>query len=97
MADVMIDAPRCPVLRAGRDRARRKGLAHETVVIDLDDRPGWLYEKNPAGGCRCSRSNGWALPESVVINEFLEERYPGPCAASRRSRRAGRRPALDLP
>ena len=47
-------------------------------MIDLEDRPAWLYELNPVGRVPVLESDGWALPESVVINEFLEERYPEP-------------------
>jgi glutathione S-transferase len=55
-----------------------KGVPHETVVIDLADRPAWLYELNPAGRVPVVEDDGWALPESAVINEFLEERFPEP-------------------
>jgi glutathione S-transferase len=47
-------------------------------VIDLDDRPAWLYELNPVGRVPVLDEDGWALPESAVINELLEERYPEP-------------------
>jgi len=55
-----------------------KGIPHEPVVIDLADRPAWLYELNPTGRVPVVEEDAWALPESVVINEFLEERYPEP-------------------
>ena len=47
-------------------------------MIDLADRPAWLYELNPVGRVPVVEEDGWALPESAVINEFLEERYPEP-------------------
>ena len=84
----LVDAPRCPYCARVRIALAEKGIAHEAVVIDLEDRPAWLYELNPVGRVPVLESDGWALPESVVINEFLEERYPEPSAASRRSRRA---------
>ena len=56
-----------------------KGLAYDAVEIDLDDRPGWLYEKNPLGRVPVyEEDQGLVLPESRVIMEYLEERYPEP-------------------
>ena len=55
-----------------------KGVPFETVEIDLSDRPAWLFEKNPAGKVPVLEEDGWVLPESAVIGEYLEERYPEP-------------------
>ena len=74
----LIDAPRCPYCARVRIALAEKGVPYETVVIDLDDRPAWLYELNPAGRVPVLEEGGWALPESAVINELLEERYPEP-------------------
>ena len=74
----LVDAPRCPYCARARIALAEKGIAHEAVVIDLEDRPAWLYELNPTGRVPVLESDGWALPESAVINEFLEERYPEP-------------------
>jgi glutathione S-transferase len=72
----LIDAPRCPYCGRVRIALAEKGLDYETVVIDLSDRPPWLYELNPVGKVPVLDSDGWVLPESAVINEYLEERYP---------------------
>jgi glutathione S-transferase len=48
------------------------------VQIDLADRPGWLYEKNPSGRVPVLEDELFVLPESQVIMEYLEERYPEP-------------------
>jgi len=74
----LIDAPRCPYCARVRITLAEKGLEHETVVIDLDDRPAWLYAKNPVGKVPVLEQEGWVLPESSVINEYLEELYPEP-------------------
>jgi len=74
----LIDAPRCPYCARVRIALAEKGVAHETVVIDLDDRPAWLYEKNPVGRVPVIEEDGWVLPESAVINEYLEETHPEP-------------------
>lgn len=78
MTLTLIDAPRCPYCARVRIMLAEKGVPHETVVIDLADRPAWLYELNPAGRVPVVEDDGWALPESAVINEFLEERFPEP-------------------
>ena len=74
----LIDAPRCPYCARVRIVLAEKGVPFETVVIDLDARPAWLYELNPVGRVPVLDEDGWALPESAVINELLEERYPEP-------------------
>jgi len=74
----LVDAPRCPYCARVRIALAEKGVAHEAVAIDLEDRPSWLYALNPVGRVPVLEVDGWALPESAVINEFLEERYPEP-------------------
>ncbi|HYX75607.1 MAG TPA: glutathione S-transferase family protein, partial [Gaiellaceae bacterium] len=52
---------------------------YETHEIDLSDRPAWLYAKNPSGRVPVlEEDGGFVLPESVVIMEYLEERFPEP-------------------
>jgi glutathione S-transferase len=55
-----------------------KGVELVVVAIDLSDRPAWLYEKNATGRVPVLEEDGRPLPESAVIMEFLEERYPDP-------------------
>jgi RNA polymerase-associated protein len=74
----LYDAARCPYCARVRIVLAEKGLAVDTVEIDLSDRPAWLYEKNPAGKVPVWEEDGWALPESAVISEYLEELYPEP-------------------
>jgi len=75
----LYNAARCPYAARARIVLAEKGLEVETVEIDLSDRPAWLYEKNPAGRVPVIEEDGGdALPESAVIMEFLEERYPEP-------------------
>jgi len=47
-------------------------------VIDLADRPPWIYQKNPSGKVPILEDDDWILPESAVIAEYLEERFPDP-------------------
>jgi glutathione S-transferase len=56
-----------------------KSLGYETVEVDLGDRPPWLYDKNPLGKVPVlEEDGGLILPESEVIMEYLEERFPEP-------------------
>jgi glutathione S-transferase len=74
----LYDADRCPYCARVRIVLAEKGLEYETVVVDLDDRPAWIYEKNPLGKVPVLEEDVFVLPESEVINEYLEERYPEP-------------------
>ncbi|HZT85792.1 MAG TPA: glutathione S-transferase family protein [Gaiellaceae bacterium] len=78
MSLVLYDAPRCPYCARVRIVLAEKGIAPDVVEIDLSDRPAWLYEKNPTGRVPVLEEDDRPLPESAVIMEFLEERYPEP-------------------
>jgi glutathione S-transferase len=72
-------AERCPYAARVRIVLAEKGLDYDAVEIDLDDRPAWLYEKNPLGKVPVyEEDGGLVLPESRVIMEYVEERYPEP-------------------
>lgn len=74
----LIDAARCPYCARVRIALAEKSIDHEAVVIDLGDRPGWVVELNPPRGRVPVLDDGFVLPESEVIMEYLEERYPEP-------------------
>lgn len=74
----LYDADRCPYCARVRIVLAEKGVGYETVTVDLDERPAWIYEKNPLGKVPVLEDGEFVLPESVVINEYLEERYPDP-------------------
>ena len=79
MALTLYDAPRCPFCARTRIVLAEKGIPYETVTIDLAARPAWLLERNPPDGrVPVLEEDGWLLPESAVVNEYLEERYPEP-------------------
>ena len=75
---LLYDAARCPYCARVRIALAEKGIPYEAVEIDLANRPAWLYEKNPLGRVPVVEDDGFVLPESVVIMEYLEERYPEP-------------------
>jgi glutathione S-transferase len=74
----LYDAARCPYCARVRIVLAEKRVAHDAIEIDLRERPGWIYEKNPTGKVPVLEEDTLVLPESVVIMEYLEERYPEP-------------------
>jgi glutathione S-transferase len=74
----LYDADRCPYCARVRIVLAEKSIPHDTVMVDLADRPAWLYEKNPLGRVPVIEEDGFTLPESAVIMEHLEERFPEP-------------------
>ncbi|HYM63461.1 MAG TPA: glutathione S-transferase family protein [Gaiellaceae bacterium] len=75
----LYDAARCPYCARVRILLAEKGVPYEPVELDLDDRPAWIYGKNPTGLVPVlEEDEGLVLPESRVIMEYLEERFPEP-------------------
>jgi RNA polymerase-associated protein len=74
----LYDADRCPYCARVRIVLAEKGLEYEATAVDLDDRPAWIYEKNPLGKVPVLEEDDFVLAESAVINEYLEERWPEP-------------------
>jgi len=76
---ILYTAQRCPYAARARITLAEKGIGYDAVEIDLSDRPAWLYEKNPLGRVPVyEEDEGLVLPESEVIMEYLEERFPEP-------------------
>jgi glutathione S-transferase len=75
---VLYDAARCPYCARVRILLSEKGIPYEPVEVDLSNRPAWIYEKNPSGRVPVLEEDTFVLPESVVIMEYLEERFPEP-------------------
>jgi glutathione S-transferase len=75
----LYDAPRCPFCARARIVLAEKDVPYETITIDLANRPRWLVERNPPQGkVPVLDEDGWLLPESAVIAEYLDERFPEP-------------------
>ena len=74
----LYDAARCPYCARVRIVLAEKDIEYEAIEIDLSDRPAWIYEKNSTGRVPVVEEDAWVLPESAVIMEYLEERYPEP-------------------
>jgi glutathione S-transferase len=74
----LYDAGRCPYCARVRIALAEKGIEYEPFEIDLDDRPAWVYEKNPLGRVPILEEDTFVLAESAVIDEYLDDRYPDP-------------------
>jgi RNA polymerase-associated protein len=74
----LYDAARCPYCARVRIVLAEKEVEFETIEVDLEDRPAWIYEKNPTGRVPVVEEDGWVLPESTLVMEYLEERWPEP-------------------
>jgi glutathione S-transferase len=75
----LYDAARCPYCARIRIVLAEKEIEHELVQCDLDHRPAFLYELNPPEGrVPILEEDAFVLPESPVIAEYLEERFPDP-------------------
>ena len=67
----------CPFCMRVRIALDEKGLPWTEKVIDLSKKPPELFKLNPAGGVPVLvTDDGAAIPESLVILEYLDERYP---------------------
>ena len=92
----LYDAAMCPYCARVRIVLEEKGLDYEPVEIDLGDRPAWIYDLNRTGRVPIL-DDGFVLPESAVIMEYLEERYPSPALLPADARRAGASAARRVP
>ena len=78
MTLTLYDAARCPYCARVRIVLAEKRVPYKSVEIDLADRPALIYEKNPLGKVPVLEEDTFVLPESSVIMEYLDERYPEP-------------------
>jgi len=74
----LYDAARCPYCARVRIVLAEKAVPYETVIVDLDERPSWIYDLNASGRVPVLDDDGVILPESRVLIEYLEERFPEP-------------------
>ena len=74
----LYDAARCPYCARVRIVLAEKSIPYEPIEIDLANRPSWIYEKNATGRVPVLEEDTFVLPESHLIMEYLEERYPEP-------------------
>lgn len=73
----LYDAPACPFCARVRLVLAEKGCGYEQVLVDLSDRPDELFALDEVGRVPVL-VDGFTLPESLAIMEYLEERFPQP-------------------
>ncbi|XP_011137460.1 pyrimidodiazepine synthase [Harpegnathos saltator] len=69
----------CPFVHRIRLILTLKNIPHDIVNINLKDKPEWYLEINPKGTVPSYvDSNGETLTDSIVIANYLDEKYPEP-------------------
>lgn len=66
----------CPYCMRVRIALAEKGLPWGDREIDLARKPPELFALNPAGGVPVLAVDGAAVPESIVILQYLDDRWP---------------------
>lgn len=74
----LISVKLCPFVHRTMIMLREKGVEHDTVYIDLADKPDWFLRISPFGKVPVLRIGDEVLFESAIINEYLDEVYPPP-------------------
>lgn len=68
----------CPFAQRARLVLHAKGIKHETININLKDKPEWFLEKNPLGLVpTLETGSGQVIYESPITCEYLDEVYAG--------------------
>ncbi|XP_039590435.1 glutathione S-transferase omega-2 [Polypterus senegalus] len=67
----------CPYAQRARLILVAKGIKHETININLKNKPDWFFEKSPFGSVPVIECpNGKVIYESAIICEYLDEAFP---------------------
>ncbi|XP_068114491.1 glutathione S-transferase omega-1-like [Hyperolius riggenbachi] len=68
----------CPYAQRARLILIAKGIKHEVVNINLQDKPEWFFEKSPLGLVpSIETSDGKIVFDSPIVCEYLDEAFPG--------------------
>jgi glutathione S-transferase len=68
----------CPYCMRVRAALAEKGVPYRTREIDLGSKPPELLALNPKGGVPVLVDGGTIVADSLVILEYLEDRWPQP-------------------
>jgi glutathione S-transferase len=74
----LYSAHQCPYALRTRIVLHEKGLAHEHIEIDLQNKPADFTRLSPYGKVPMLIDGDARIYESAVINEYLDEKYPSP-------------------
>jgi len=75
---ILYNARVCPFCHRCRLALREKQIAFELTEIDLRNKPPLFSEISPFGTVPALKHGDLSLWESAVINEYLDEAFPGP-------------------
>jgi len=68
----------CPYAQRTRLVLEHKQLPYEVVNIDLGNKPGWFFEKNPEGKVPVLEKGSQIVWESTATSDWLDDAYPSP-------------------
>lgn len=75
----LLTTTRSPFARKVRIALLEKGLAHELVAVDLAQRDAAWFREHPIGKIPVLvLPDGTRIPDSTIICETLEDRFPAP-------------------
>lgn len=66
----------CPYAQRVHLVVAAKQIPHDVVYINLTNKPEWYLEKFPLGKVPALIVDGEDLYESLIISDFLDEKYP---------------------
>jgi len=68
----------CPYAQRVQLVLNAKGITHDTVFINLSEKPEWYLTIFPAGKVPALIYDGKFLSESLILADFLDEQFPEP-------------------
>uniref|UniRef100_F7AV59 Glutathione S-transferase omega n=1 Tax=Ciona intestinalis TaxID=7719 RepID=F7AV59_CIOIN len=67
----------CPYVQRLKLVLAAKGVAHETININLLSKPKWYFTKNPMGKVPTIEIDDVVIYESDIVSEYVDAVYPG--------------------
>lgn len=69
----------CPFSHRVLLTLEEKGVQYNAKYVDLTNKPDWFLEINPEGKVPVIKHEDKWVPDSDVITQILEEKFPDPC------------------
>ncbi|XP_071447002.1 pyrimidodiazepine synthase-like [Hetaerina americana] len=66
----------CPYAQRCRLVLDTKKIPYDVVNINLTEKPDWLLDRSPLGKVPALEVDGTTIYESLIIADFLDEKYP---------------------
>jgi len=86
----------CPYVQRAVIALTEKGVPFERIDIDLANKPGWFLKVSPLGKTPVLLVGDYAIFESAVILEYLEETQAGPLHPANALHRAEHRGWIEF-